>query len=265
MAKRLHLGARLLATVGCDLRGKRVLDVGCGDGAETFLLARGGPGEVVGTNHGDLLLDRQDDRAQRLRDEIDRVARREHLAPLGPRQDEPAPVSFVDDDISASALETASFDVVCSWETLEHLTEPAAAFTEMYRLLRPGGHAFHEYNSFFCIEGGHSLCTLDFPWGHVRLGAEDFERYVETYRPEEAALAVDYYHRGLNRVSLEGMQACCREAGFEILCFVPRARTEDLLVLSKPIHDQARRVHPRLTINDLVCRMTRLVLRKPCA
>jgi SAM-dependent methyltransferase len=249
MGARLRLAASVLATAGCELGGKRVLDVGCGDGAEALLLGRCGVAEIVATNHGDLLLDRAAG-----------ISPQEFLDRAAPQ---PSPITFIEDDISDSALESESFDVVCSWETLEHLTAPAEALGEMHRLLRPGGWCFHEYNPFFCIEGGHSLCTLDFPWGHVRLSSDDFERYVEVLRPAEAEIAKDYYHKGLNRVSLDEMQDCCREAGFEVVCFVPRARTEDLVALSKPIVDQARGVYPRITINDLVCRMVRLVLRKP--
>ncbi len=94
---------------------------------------------------------------------------------------------------------------------------------------------------------------------------DDFERYLEEYRPNELEVARDYFHNGLNRKSLDEMQICCREAGFEILCFVPRARTEDLMALSKPMYDQARRLYPHIPLNDLICRMVRLVLRKPGA
>ena len=36
----------------------------------------------------------------------------------------------------------ASFDVVASFETIEHITEPAAALAEFARVLRPGGRIF---------------------------------------------------------------------------------------------------------------------------
>lgn len=265
MAARIRLGASMLATAGGALRGKRVLDVGCGDGAEALLLGRCGAGEVVATNHGELHKDGEagDARTGRCREAMERALSASPRQLLDGAAARAAPVTFIEDDISASGLESGSFDVVCSWETLEHLTRPAEAFAEMYRLLRPGGWCYHEYNPFFCIEGGHSLCTLDFPWGHVRLSGEDFDRYVEALRPAEADAAKDYYRNGLNRVSLDQMQACCRKAGFEIAFFVPRSRTEDLMSLTRPIHDQARRTYPRITINDLVCRMVRLVLRKP--
>ena len=63
----------------------------------------------------------------------------------------------------------------------------------MYRILKPGGFAFHQYNPFFSYNGGHSLCTLDFC--HVRLSAKDFERYLKQFRKEEYEMAMNFYKR----------------------------------------------------------------------
>jgi len=67
-----------------------------------------------------------------------------------------------------SALETASFDAIVSFEMLEHVQQPAAAFAEMARLVRPGGIVYHDYNPFFSSKGGHSLCTLAFQHPHTQ-------------------------------------------------------------------------------------------------
>ena len=48
------------------------------------------------------------------------------------------------------------------------------------------GIVFNKYNPFFCQGGGHSLCSLDFPWGHVRLTPIEFDRYMEEYRRKSA-------------------------------------------------------------------------------
>lgn len=48
-------------------------------------------------------------------------------------------LSLVEDDIQATALEPASFDLVLCSEVIEHLRDPAAALASIRRLLRPGG------------------------------------------------------------------------------------------------------------------------------
>jgi SAM-dependent methyltransferase len=72
-------------------------------------------------------------------------------------QEEISKVSFIEDNITVSSVESESMDVKVSWEVLEHITSPNYAFKEMSRILKPGGFAFHQYNPFFSVDGGHSL------------------------------------------------------------------------------------------------------------
>jgi ubiquinone/menaquinone biosynthesis C-methylase UbiE len=80
-------------------------------------------------------------------------------------------------------FDDGSFDLVVSQTVLEHVHDIGAAFREIARVLVPGGLAYHEVEPWFAPRGGHSLCTLDFPWGHVRTTEAEFARYVETFRP----------------------------------------------------------------------------------
>ena len=110
-------------------------------------------------------------------------------------------VSFIEDDICNSRIESSSKDLIVSWDTLEHLNNPQKAFEEIFRILKPGGYTFHEYNPFFSFNGGHSLCTLDFMWGHVRLSSADFQNYLKQFRPYEYDLAMRFYEKNLNRMT----------------------------------------------------------------
>ena len=58
-------------------------------------------------------------------------------------------------------------------------------------------------NPFFSFNGGHSLCTLDFMWGHVRLSETEFERYLIQFRPKENKVAMKFYRNNLNRMTLK--------------------------------------------------------------
>ncbi len=104
----------------CALRGKRVLDIGCGGGLLSEALAREGA-EVVAID---------------LAPEVLEVARL-HLLESGLQVDYR--------ECAAEALaeaEPGSFDVVTCMEMLEHVPDPGSVIAAIGRLLKPGGHAF---------------------------------------------------------------------------------------------------------------------------
>lgn len=123
--ERLHpLDAAFLDYVG-DVRGRRVLDLGCGSGHHAVLLALRGA-EVYAIDVSDEWV-----RVTRERARCNGVAERVHALVM-----------------SAYALgfPPESFDVVCGAAILHHL-EPRALGPELRRVLRPGGHAVFLENS----------------------------------------------------------------------------------------------------------------------
>jgi SAM-dependent methyltransferase len=108
----LHLKRYDFARRYCD--GANVLDAGCGVGYGAAYLAEAAA-QVVGV----------DVSAEAI------GYARAHYA--GPR------TSFEMMDVTALEFPDASFDVVCSFETLEHLREPPLAVHEAARVLRAGG------------------------------------------------------------------------------------------------------------------------------
>lgn len=106
--------------VAGDLRGKSVLDLGCGGGSLTYLMAKKGA-EVVGVEY-----------------EAEGLAfARQNLASADPFNH--LRYNLVQGSAYDLPCEDNSFDVVVSCEVIEHLETPERMLAEAKRVLKPGG------------------------------------------------------------------------------------------------------------------------------
>jgi len=104
---------------GMDLRGKRVLDIGCGLGKPACLLAEKYGAIVTGTDLEGHLIDRSIKRAEKyhLTDQTEFI------------QVKPGPMDFTD----------ASFDLVISSGAFTQIADKLTMYKECLRVLKPGG------------------------------------------------------------------------------------------------------------------------------
>ena len=102
------------AFAGAHVRGLRVLDAACGTGYGTRMLRDAGAAHVTGMDVGDAQI----------------AYARRHFGGAG--------VDFVRGDVTCDGP-TGAYDVVVSFETIEHVPDYAAALRTMRRVLVPGG------------------------------------------------------------------------------------------------------------------------------
>lgn len=132
-------------------RGKHVLDVACGVGYGTELLGRSAE-RVVGVD---------------IDDETVFYARSRYAA---------ANVEYVVADAAALPFADATFDVVCSFETIEHVADRDAYLTEVTRVLRAGG-------TYVVSTPRARRTTLqpNNPFHRVELSRQDFEALLRRF------------------------------------------------------------------------------------
>jgi ubiquinone/menaquinone biosynthesis C-methylase UbiE len=101
-----------------EVRGKAVLDAGCGTGIFSAIFGRNGAGHVTGIDisPGSLRT------AETLKEMF-------HLENI----------NFEVQDMLHLPYADQTFDIVWAWGTVHHTTDPLAAITELNRVLRPGG------------------------------------------------------------------------------------------------------------------------------
>lgn len=143
-----------------EIRGARIVDIGCGGGIFAEWLARAG-GRVIGIDQSLLTLE---------------VAGA-HSADAGLAIDYRQQTV---EDLVAS--EAGRYDIVTCMEMLEHVPAPAQVVAACARLLRPGGHAFFSTINrtlkawLFAIVGGEYVLRI------LPRGTHQFARLV---RPDE--------------------------------------------------------------------------------
>ncbi len=113
------LEQRLLLRLAGDLRGRAVLDVGCGDGTLTLVFARAGATPVAGCDIDPRMVS--------------------HAVGRATQQQQQA-VHYAVADAFRLPFADGSFDVVTVVTVLAFIADAEGAVREMARVLRPGGH-----------------------------------------------------------------------------------------------------------------------------
>jgi SAM-dependent methyltransferase len=134
---------RRIATVHdrIDLRGRTVLEVGCGSGYEVWHLAHQLGADAWGI-----------DIAER-EGWPDLVGDRVHL--------------IAGDMANAPTLPTATFDRAMSFTVWEHITRPVESIAELARVMKPGGLAWIRANLYRGPTASHRYRDIFFPFPHL--------------------------------------------------------------------------------------------------
>ncbi len=170
---------------GLDLRGKRVLDIGCGTAGPAIVLARElGSREVVGI-----------DVEPRLLEHAARQVERESLATaIVLKLVKPGPLPFAD----------GSFDVVFSKDSIFQINDKAGLFGEIARVLRRGG-AFAA-SDWLAHRNAHRM--------------PEFVRYLALRKLDFAMLTASRMKVLMRRAGLENVSAQDRNKRFaEVLAY----------------------------------------------
>jgi 2-polyprenyl-6-hydroxyphenyl methylase/3-demethylubiquinone-9 3-methyltransferase len=162
------------------IKGKRVLDIGCGGGILADAMARKGA-EVLG---------------------IDLATKALKVAELHALEAQTSGVSYR--EISAEALaheQPESFDVVTCMEMLEHVPDPSSVVRACARLVKPGGHVFFSTINrnakafLFAIVGAEYVLNL------LPKGTHEYAKFI---KPSE--LAAYARAAGLSLQETKGME-----------------------------------------------------------
>lgn len=179
---------------GRDIRGAKVLDIGSGiGGIDVLLVERFGAGHVTGIDVE--------------ADNIERARRRAAEKRLGTRINyrlvQPGPLPFA----------AESFDVVFSKDAIIHIADKEALFSDIFRLLSPGGR----------------FIASDWLRGDDAAPSEEMRRYIEAEGLSFAMASPDRYRRAMEQAGFRNLAVVDRNDWYR------RTAREELAALQGPL------------------------------
>lgn len=261
--KRLRRHERLTGALSSRygrLNSAEILEIGCGDGINTILLGLHGVRRAVGIDL-ELRLHNQDEKGESTR----RLALATVRRALGRHQLDSdldgLPAELLTMDATRLDFPDACFDIVFSRSVLEHILSVEKLYSEIDRVLRPGGIVYQEIDPFFWLRGCHKRGLVDMPWAHARLTLDEYHRFVSESEGKRTAEKRLKRLTTLNRLSLKQWKNVHHDGPFEILGWEEKASPFANVVLSEN-PDVASTLLPGLDSNDLVVGRILISLRK---
>jgi 2-polyprenyl-3-methyl-5-hydroxy-6-metoxy-1,4-benzoquinol methylase len=175
-----------------EIRGRTVIDFGCGTGAESVEMAERGARRVIGVDvNGSFLA------AARKHAESKRVSDR---CVFMATPDEPA-------------------DVVVSLDAFEHFEDPALILRIMDTYLAQRGKIITSFGpTWYHPLGGHIFSV--FPWAHLVFTEQALLRWRKSFRPRQQAARVT--DCGLNKITIRRFERIVAESPFRFADFEVR-------------------------------------------
>ena len=176
-----------------QIRGKSIVDFGCGHGSQAFALTENDAYHVVGIEKVTKQVDQARRRAQELR---------------------VANVQFYE---SADCLEKGIYDVVISQNSMEHFEAPEQIIKLFSQLVAKDGKVFITFGPpWFSPYGAHTNFFCKFPWIHLIFKEKTVFRVRKKFT-DDMATSYETVRGGLNRMSLKKFEVIVKNSNFNVV------------------------------------------------
>lgn len=191
-----------------QIRGKTVLDFGCGFGVQSVEVAQLGAGRVIG-------IDIQEDRLRGA----------EELAQSLGLQDTCQFTNRTDEKV----------DIILSKDSFEHFEDPIAILDIMADLLKPGGKVLASFGpTWYHPYGGHLFSV--FPWAHLILTEKSLIEWRSKFK-NDGAKKFGEVEGGLNQLTIAKFESIVSKSPFRIQKYSAVPIGKISLLASKPFRE----------------------------
>ncbi len=187
---------------GISLEGKRVADIGCGDGIIDLGLAiKGRPKQLVGFDLMDV--------------DVSALLRAAQAA--GVADSLPSCLRFERSEPVSLPASAEQFDVVVTWSVFEHVDDPIGLLADVRRVIKPSGVLFLQLWPFYASEhGGHLWPHYEGPYPHLLRRDEEILATVKGRGATDPRRSAEDEYLSLNRITLDGIQRALLASRFVV-------------------------------------------------
>ena len=155
-------------------------------------------------------------------------------------------------------IDSDSFDLVITYNTFEHIEDPAAAFAELVRLCRRGGYIHIEFDPLYCSPLGLHAFSFLMPYPQFLFSPQLIEKKVQELGVKD--LGQEFHHlQPTNKWRLAQFRELWHDSACEVLSLTePREERHLGVVAEFPKAFCGR----GLTVEDLVIHRVSVLLRK---
>jgi SAM-dependent methyltransferase len=184
------LEALLGTDIWHDIKGKVVVDFGCGEGGEAIEMAQRGARRVIGVDLQENLLE---------------VARRRAFeVGLGDR-------------CSFTTTTTELADIIVALDSFEHFSDPSSVLVQMSNMLKPDGCVIASFGPTWLHPLGGHLFSI-FPWAHLIFSEKALIRWRSDFK-SDGATRFNEVAGGLNQLTIRRFEHIVEESPFKFAEF----------------------------------------------
>ncbi|MDO8467399.1 MAG: methyltransferase domain-containing protein [Nanoarchaeota archaeon] len=176
-----------------EIRGKRVLDYGCGYGTETIGLALNGAKYIAGLDINERFLEV----ARKNSNELSLSERMLFFS--GPNEEL-----------------KEGFDIVLSHNSMEHFSDPYKTTEDMKDFLKPGGQMYISFGPLWLSPRGSHMDFTEIPWVNVLFDEETVMRVRSKYK-DDGAKKYEEVRGGLNKMTVHKFEKLIEGSQLEVI------------------------------------------------
>jgi len=219
----LHQFLCISKSLDLDIKNKKILDLGAGNGLISRLLCRYSEAKEVTAADPFLVNEVTASKQQTLTEKeykkiiefinkknkkelkfktyksyITETAENYSFIPINIKINQNTKLNPIYEKVDARKISSLNkkFDIIYC-KGLEHMPDWKKILLEILKVSKKGTFVYFKYRSFFSYLGPHRIASLPYPWAHLLMKEKEYKKFLEKNFPKRKDSILDAYYNGL--------------------------------------------------------------------